>query len=77
MAGSLGLSLDRIHIERTHYSLADLGAFVGGLALTGFVVFYLLAFFWQKISRQVFIIQNIFYFARKLESKTFSQSLNF
>lgn len=77
VAGSVGLSLDRIHIERTHYSLADLGAFIGGLALTGFVAFYLLVFAWQKISRQVFIISNIFYFARKLETKTFSQPLNF
>ena len=77
IAGSLGLTLDRIHLERTHLLLVDVLAYAGGLAITGYVVIYCLVFFYQKIERKIYIIKNIFYFAAKLEAKTNSQPLNF
>ena len=46
IAGSLGLSPDRIHIVRIHYSAWDVVAFAGGLALAGYVAIYVVIFLW-------------------------------
>ena len=43
----MGLSLDRIHIERTHPFLIDLIAFCGGFALAAYVAFYVAVYIYQ------------------------------
>ena len=77
VAGSIGLSRDRRHVERTHYVLADLLAYAGGLALAGYFIFYIVMYAYQKIERKIYLIKNIFYFAEKTEPKVIDQSLNF
>ena len=42
IAGSIGLSLDRIHVERTHYNLWDLLAYAGGVAVTCYFIIFVL-----------------------------------
>jgi len=77
ISGSIGLSLDRLHIERTHDSGWDLVAYAGGLALACYVCIYIAIYLYQKMERKVYIIKNIFYFAAKLETKSENQPLNF
>ena len=69
IAGTLGLSLDRIHIERTHNELMDLIAFAGGLALAIYIIFYVAIYLYQQLERKIYIIKNIFYFSQKMEAK--------
>lgn len=77
ISGSVGLTLDRIHLERTHYQLVDLIAYGGGLAIAVYVAIFVAIYMYQKIERKIYIIKNIFYFAAKLEAKVKSQPLNF
>ena len=77
VAGSIGLTLDRLHIERTHFSGWDLVAYAGGLAIASYVCIYIAIYLYQKMERKVYIIKNIFYFATKLETKAENQPLNF
>ena len=63
IAGSVGLTLDRLHIERTHFSSWDLVAYAGGLAIASYVCIYIAIYIYQKMERKVYIIKNIFYFA--------------
>ena len=69
IAGSVGLTLDRLHIERTHFSSWDLVAYAGGLTIASYVCIYIAIYIYQKMERKVYIIKNIFYFASKLETK--------
>ena len=76
IAGSVGLNSDRIHLERTHYVLADLMAYAGGLTLTAYLIMYIVIYLYQKIERKVYIVKNIFYFAEKTEPKVLTTPLN-
>jgi len=44
VSGSVGLTSDRLHIERTHYVLADLMAYGGGLILASYLIMYIVIF---------------------------------
>ena len=44
IAGSLGLSLDRYHIERSHYIFMDLLAYAGGVIVVGYLLVFVLTY---------------------------------
>lgn len=77
ISGTLGLTLDRLHIERTRFSMWDLVAYAGGLAIASYICIYISIYLYQKLERKIYIIKNIFYFTTKLETKALSQPLNF
>ena len=68
--GSIGLSLDRIHVERTHNSRWDLVAYAGGCALAVYLAIYIVIYIYQKTERKIYMIKNIFYFTQKIEQKS-------
>ena len=77
VAGTIGVSLNRVHIERKHYLLFDLLAYCGGLILAIYLLFYIVLYSYQKVERKIYLIKNIFYFAEKTEAKVLDQNLNF
>ena len=77
LKGEVNLTRDRVSTLRTRSSLWEVLAFIGGLALTLYLIVFAVSFYWVELYRKIDTILQIFYFSLEQGGEIKNKSLGF